>query len=49
MTNDLSSSYYPNYYSVDDILVTQEKVVCTVNTKLVKMGNSNLQFLGFTN
>ncbi|XP_055380314.1 DNA replication complex GINS protein PSF3 [Condylostylus longicornis] len=31
-------SYYPNYYSVDDILVTHERVPCNVNTKLLKMG-----------
>ncbi|KAL9885096.1 DNA replication complex GINS protein Psf3 isoform 1-T2 [Glossina fuscipes fuscipes] len=31
-------SYYPNYYAVEDIFVTQEKVECKVNTKLLKMG-----------
>uniref|UniRef100_A0A1A9WX47 DNA replication complex GINS protein PSF3 n=1 Tax=Glossina brevipalpis TaxID=37001 RepID=A0A1A9WX47_9MUSC len=31
-------SYYPNYYSVEDIFVTQEKVECKVNTNLLKMG-----------
>ncbi|XP_013112353.1 DNA replication complex GINS protein PSF3 [Stomoxys calcitrans] len=33
-----TQSYFPNYYAVDDLLVTQEKVECKVNTKLLKMG-----------
>ncbi|XP_005176665.1 DNA replication complex GINS protein PSF3 [Musca domestica] len=33
-----SQSYFPNYYAVEDIFVTQEKVECKVNTKLLKMG-----------
>lgn len=33
-----SQSYFPNYYAVDDLFVTQEKVECKVNTKLLKMG-----------
>ncbi|KAH8421305.1 hypothetical protein KR009_001484, partial [Drosophila setifemur] len=31
-------NYFPNYYSIEDILVTQEKVECRVNTKLHRMG-----------
>lgn len=31
-------SYFPNYYAVEDLFVTQEKVECKVNTKLLKMG-----------
>ncbi|XP_037935836.1 probable DNA replication complex GINS protein PSF3 [Teleopsis dalmanni] len=34
----MNNSYFPNYYSVEDIFVTQEKVECKVNTKLTKMG-----------
>lgn len=34
----VNQSYYPNYYSMEDIFVTQEKVECQVNTKLLKMG-----------
>ncbi|KAM7352607.1 DNA replication complex GINS protein Psf3 [Cochliomyia hominivorax] len=33
-----SQSYFPNYYAVEDLCVTQEKVECKVNTKLLKMG-----------
>ncbi|TMW49164.1 hypothetical protein DOY81_005754 [Sarcophaga bullata] len=33
-----SQSYFPNYYAVEDLFVTQEKVECKVNTKLLKMG-----------
>ncbi|XP_011187283.1 DNA replication complex GINS protein PSF3 [Zeugodacus cucurbitae] len=33
-----NQSYFPNYYAVEDIFVTQEKVECKVNTKLLKMG-----------
>lgn len=33
-----TQSYFPNYYSIDDIFVTQERVKCRVNTKLIKMG-----------
>ncbi|BFG01672.1 probable DNA replication complex GINS protein PSF3 [Drosophila madeirensis] len=31
-------NYFPNYYSIEDIFVTQEKVECKVNTKLQRMG-----------
>lgn len=31
--------YYPNYYSIEDIMVTQEKVPCIVETMLHGMGN----------
>jgi len=31
-------NYFPNYYSIEDIFVTQEKVECRVNTKLQRMG-----------
>lgn len=31
-------NYFPNYYSIDDIFVTQEKVECKVNTRLQRMG-----------
>ncbi|XP_037824062.1 probable DNA replication complex GINS protein PSF3 [Lucilia sericata] len=33
-----SQSYFPNYYAVEDLFVTQEKVECKVNAKLLKMG-----------
>lgn len=33
-----SPSYFPNYYSIDDIFVTQEKVMTTVTRSLPKMG-----------
>lgn len=32
------SNYYPNYYSLEDIIVTQERVPCTVETRLPGMG-----------
>ncbi|XP_037029256.1 DNA replication complex GINS protein PSF3 [Bradysia coprophila] len=31
-------SYYPNYFSLEDIIVTQEKVPCIVDANLVGMG-----------
>lgn len=34
----MSWSYYPNYYSIDDIFVTQEKVPCIVEQDLAKIG-----------
>lgn len=40
----MQPSYYPNYYSLEDIFVTQEKVECVVNTKLLKMGKL-IQFI----
>lgn len=33
-----SQSYLPNYFSFKDIFVTQEKVECKINTKLLQMG-----------
>ncbi|XP_055840599.1 DNA replication complex GINS protein PSF3 [Episyrphus balteatus] len=33
-----SNSYFPNYFSIEDIFVTQEKVECKINTKLLQMG-----------
>lgn len=33
-----SESYFPNYFAVDDIFVTQERVQCEVLMKLAKMG-----------
>lgn len=34
----MSYSYYPNYYSIEDIFVTQEKVPCVVEQDLPKLG-----------
>lgn len=31
-------SYYPNYFSLEDIIVTQERVPCTVETQLAGLG-----------
>ncbi|EDW73923.1 uncharacterized protein Dwil_GK21656 [Drosophila willistoni] len=31
-------NYFPHYYSIEDIFVTQEKVECRVNTRLQRMG-----------
>lgn len=33
-----AGSYFPNYYSLEDIIVTQEKVPCIVDANLVGMG-----------
>lgn len=33
-----SGSYFPNYFSLEDIIVTQEKVPCIVDANLVGMG-----------
>lgn len=33
-----SPSYFPNYYSIDDIFVTQEKVLTTVTRAIPQMG-----------
>lgn len=33
------TSYNPNYFSLEDIIVTQERIPCTVETRLVGMGN----------
>lgn len=35
----MGSSYNPNYFSLEDIIVTQERVPCTVESHLVGMGN----------
>lgn len=32
------ASYYPNYYSIDDIFVTQERVPVETQMKLHQMG-----------
>lgn len=34
-----SPSYFPNYFSIDDIFVTQEKVMTTVTRALPRMGS----------
>ncbi|XP_068158737.1 DNA replication complex GINS protein PSF3 [Drosophila tropicalis] len=34
----MAVNYFPHYYSIEDIFVTQEKVECKVNTKLQRMG-----------
>jgi GINS complex subunit 3 len=31
-------SYFPNYYSIEDVLVTQEKVPCDPAMVLSRMG-----------
>lgn len=31
-------SYYPNYYSIDDIMVTQERIPCRALRSLEKLG-----------
>lgn len=50
-------SYYPNYFSLEDIIVTQERVPCTVETRLSGLGTYRnlvcettlitLSFIGF--
>lgn len=54
-----SRSYYPSYYSIDDIFVTQEKIPCITEQNLSKLGENlkkyfelivlkkNINFLGF--
>lgn len=34
----MNTSYTPNYYSLEDIIVTQERVPCIVEAPLVGMG-----------
>ncbi|XP_030381854.1 probable DNA replication complex GINS protein PSF3 [Scaptodrosophila lebanonensis] len=34
----MNFNYFPNYYSIEDIFVTQEKVECKVNSRLQRMG-----------
>lgn len=34
----MNHSYYPHYYSIEDIFVTQEKVPCVVEQDLPKLG-----------
>lgn len=34
----MSHSYYPNYYSIEDIFVTQEKIPCETEQELVSLG-----------
>lgn len=44
-----TSNYYPNYYSLEDIIVTQEKVPCSIEAALPGMGNFNLLALHYKN
>ncbi|KXJ68457.1 DNA replication complex GINS protein PSF3 [Aedes albopictus] len=32
------SSYYPNYYSIDDVMATQERIPCRTQQELFQMG-----------
>jgi GINS complex subunit 3 len=34
----MSRSYYPNYYSIEDIFVTQEKIPCETEQELANLG-----------
>ncbi|XP_044745605.1 DNA replication complex GINS protein PSF3 [Coccinella septempunctata] len=34
-------SYFPNYFEIDDILATQERVPCKFTTNVLKLGNLN--------
>ena len=34
----LKRTYYPNYFSIEDIFVTQEKIPCTVEQNLNHLG-----------
>jgi GINS complex subunit 3 len=34
----MKRTYYPNYFSIEDILVTQEKVPCITEQELNKLG-----------
>lgn len=34
----MKRTYYPNYFSIEDILVTQEKIPCTVEQPLSLLG-----------
>jgi GINS complex subunit 3 len=34
----MKRTYYPNYYSIEDILVTQEKVPCVTEQELNNLG-----------
>ncbi|KAK0180941.1 hypothetical protein PV327_003270 [Microctonus hyperodae] len=38
----LSSSYFPNYFSIDDILATEERILCQVEVPLPGLGYLNL-------
>ncbi|XP_045461068.1 DNA replication complex GINS protein PSF3 [Harmonia axyridis] len=38
---DFKPSYCPNYFSIDDILATQERVPCKFSTNVPKLGNLN--------
>lgn len=34
----MKKTYYPNYFSIEDIFVTQEKIPCTVEQDLSHLG-----------
>ena len=34
----MNHSYYPNYYSIEDIFVTQEKIPCETEQELANLG-----------
>lgn len=34
----MKRTYYPNYFSIEDIFVTQEKVPCETEQELQKLG-----------
>lgn len=34
----MKRTYYPNYFSIEDIFVTQEKIPCTVEQPLSHLG-----------
>lgn len=34
----MSRSYYPNYYSIEDIFVTQERIPCETEQELANLG-----------
>ena len=35
---EFSQSYSPNYFSIEDILATQERVPCQIETDLPNLG-----------
>ncbi|KAK9874068.1 hypothetical protein WA026_002424 [Henosepilachna vigintioctopunctata] len=37
----LQPSYLPNYFSIDDILASQERIPCTFSVNVQKLGNLN--------
>lgn len=47
------ASYFPNYFSVDDILATQERIPCKFLQNVPKLGNLRyknivLQFVAYS-